>query len=463
VDRGSSVKVSITTLGCRSNQYDSSAISEMLAEARFETVPFPARADAYIINTCTVTGRTDYQSRQLIRKALRLNPEALVIVTGCYAQVSPGEVARIEGVDYVLGNPEKGEIVECIEKGLHPGRAGREQKGPEVKVGPSNPGTPLTLRGASGLNRTRVNLKVQDGCDRGCTFCIVPRARGSSKSLPLDEVLTEIDTLVEKGFKEIVLTGIHLGAYGADLKPRTSIASLLKAIEKRSYTCRFRISSVDPDEVSDELIEFLKSSTSVCNHLHLPMQSGDDTILKRMNRPYTRAYLSERVEKLAASVPGISIGADVLTGFPGEGTEEFENTLSLLKGLPAAYLHVFPYSRRRGTPAALFPEQVDPMTVKERSARLRELDERKREEFYRGFIGTTALVVVEGAKDKATGMPKGRSRNYIPVIIDNGENGENGELGAGGFEGPRPKPPSPTGEVKVLLESSSAEGMKGIL
>jgi threonylcarbamoyladenosine tRNA methylthiotransferase MtaB len=270
-----------------------------------------------------------------------VNPEAVIIVTGCYAQVSPGEVARIGGVDYILGNPEKGRIIEYLEKG-------RRTNGPFRVVGPYESGTPLSLRAATSYkNRTRANLKVQDGCNRRCTFCIVPIARGRSKSLPTHEVLQEIDVLVERGFKEIVFTGIHLGSYGADLLPRTGILSLLKEIEKRSYPCRFRLSSIDPDEVTDELIELLKGASTICNHLHLPLQSGDTGVLKRMRRPYSSEFFAGRVEKLVTSVSGISIGVDVISGFPAEGPEEFENTYSLIKDLPVSYLHIFPYSRRK--------------------------------------------------------------------------------------------------------------------
>jgi threonylcarbamoyladenosine tRNA methylthiotransferase MtaB len=433
-------KVSITTLGCRSNQYDSTALEEMVRGSRFETVPFPGPADAYIINTCTVTAKTDYQSRQQIRRARRVNPDAVIIVTGCYAQVSPGEVARIEGVDYILGNPEKGKIIEYIKKG-------RQSEGPLMAVGPYEPGTPISLRAATSYNRTRVNLKVQDGCNRRCTFCIVPMARGRSKSLPTHEVINEIDVLVGKNFKEIVFTGIHLGAYGADLSPHTSIVNLLKEIEKKGYPCRFRISSIDPDEVTDELIELIKGAKTVCNHLHLPLQSGDNSVLKRMRRPYSSEFFANRVEKLVKSVPGISIGVDVIAGFPGEGTEEFENTYSLIRDLSISYLHIFPYSKRRGTLAAGYTDQVDGKTIKQRCSRLKELDRFKREDFYKGFVGRTAKVIIESKRDTLTGMPKGRTRNYIPVVIENGE-------GWDVFL---------SGEIEVHLIEASSMGMVGRL
>lgn len=401
-------RVAVATLGCKSNQYDSSAIEDALRAGEFAIVPFPAEADAYIINTCTVTAKTDAQSRALIRRVRRLNPSAIVIVTGCYAQVSPDEVKRIEDVDYILGNPQKGNVLECLKKG-------RRTDGPETIVGPDKDGTPLTLRAAASSGRTRVNIKVQDGCNKSCSYCIIPKARGSSKSLPLDDVEREVDTLIGAGYKEIVLTGIHLGAYGADLSAKADISAVLELIEERDWPCRFRISSLDPDEVTEEVIEVIKGAKRICNHLHLCLQSGDNAIIKKMKRPYTRELFAERVGKLAASVPDISIGADVIAGFPGEGSGEFENTFSLLKDLPVTYLHIFPFSRRSGTPAVSYAGQVESRIIKKRCVRLKELDAVKRAEFYKGFIGRSASVLAESAVDNETNVFKGKTTNYIPV------------------------------------------------
>ncbi|MBI5561142.1 MAG: tRNA (N(6)-L-threonylcarbamoyladenosine(37)-C(2))-methylthiotransferase MtaB, partial [Deltaproteobacteria bacterium] len=372
-------RAAVTTLGCRTNQYDSSAIEDFLREAGFTTVPFSESADVYVINTCTVTSRTDYQSRQLIRRAKRKSPDSIVIATGCYAQTSPDEVSNLNGVDYVLGNPEKAMVVECIRKG-------RPAYGPVIIVGAPERGTPLSLRARGPYSRTRVNLKVQDGCNKACSYCIIPRARGTSKSVPLNSVIKEAEGFIEKGFKEIVVTGIHLGAYGRDLVPAITIVDLLREIEKRNYPCRFRLSSLDPDEVTDELIGVLKGSRTVCNHLHLALQSGDDRVLKGMKRPYTSGYFAGRAVKLSEEVPGISIGADVIAGFPGEGEREFENTLNLIKELPLAYLHVFPYSRREGTAACAYPGQLNRGVKKGRAKMLMEIDREKREGFYRVFL-----------------------------------------------------------------------------
>lgn len=402
-------KVAITTLGCKSNQYDSSALEDALRAASFEVAPFSGPADAYIINTCTVTGRTDTQSRQVIRKARKENPGAIVVVTGCYAQVSPDEVKSL-GVDFVVGNPEKERIVEYL--------LGGRRQGITEDLGQWQEGTPWTLRARSSSGRTRANMKIQEGCGRACSYCIIPRARGLSKSLPLNEIEREFDSLVEAGYKEVVLTGIHLGAWGADLSPSTDITTLLELIEKKDYPCRFRLSSLDPDEVTDRLIEILQDAKRVCNHLHLCLQSGDDNIIKRMRRPYTRELFAERIERLVASVPEISVGVDVIAGFPGEGDAEFENTYSILSGLPIAYLHVFPFSKRRGTPAADFKDQVEPRTVKERCSRLQELDRAKRDAFHQNFIGKKAGVLVEGGRDRRSGLLTGRARNYIRVFLE---------------------------------------------
>ncbi len=426
--------VSISTLGCKSNQYDSSALEDSLREAALDVVAFPGPADAYIINTCTVTGKTDHQSRQLIRKIRRENPGSVVIVTGCYAQVSSDEVAKIEGVDYILGNPEKSRVIEFINRGRTASTV--------TLVGPGEEGTPFSLRARSSSGRTRANLKVQEGCNRLCSYCIIPRARGRSKSLALDIVEREIDSLVESGYREVILTGIHLGAWGADLTPPLSLTSILALIEKKDYPCRFRISSLDPDEVTDGLIDIMKTARRVCNHLHLPLQSGDDSVIRRMKRPYTREVFREKVEKVCASVPEVSVGADVIAGFPGEGEMEFENTFSLLKDLPVSYLHIFPYSKRRGTAAAEYDSQVAPKVVKERCERLKRLDAAKRELFYETFLGKSGEVLIETARDKKTGLLKGRSRNYIQVWAGGGDELANTL-------------------VKVRLTGSAHEGMTG--
>ncbi len=403
----------LTTLGCKANQYDSSAIEEALLGLQgYRSVAFPGPADVCIINTCTVTASSDRQSRGLIRRARRVSPEAVVIVTGCYAEVSSEELAGLGEADYVLGNPAKGEIAEYIRRGR------RKSEAPLVGPGARGRGVPWSLRARSASGRTRINLKIQDGCDMSCAYCLIPRARGVSRSLPFADVLTEIDEIAASGFREIIFTGIHLGGWGRDLAGSLNISALLKKIEERKYPCRFRISSIDPDEVTEDFISIIEGADSICRHLHLPLQSGDDKILKLMRRRHDSALFSEKVLALSSRVDGIAIGSDVIVGFPGEGEGEFENTYALLRDLPIAYLHVFPFSPRRGTAAAELSGRVDGVTIKKRCALLRELGEEKKKAFYESFIGTRAEVLIEGVRDKESGLWQGKTGNYINVLFD---------------------------------------------
>ena len=435
------MRVSITTLGCKSNQYDSSAIEDILRQNNFKIARSSASADVFIVNTCTVTGKADYQSRQLIRRARAENPDAIVIVTGCYAQVSAQEVTKIEGVDYIVGNPEKEKILQYINEG--------KRKSPRIEIGEVSRERSLGLRAKGSLGRTRAYLKVQDGCNNSCSYCIIPKARGASRSLPISTILEEIEGLVADGYKEIILTGIHLGAYGLDLIPTVrdltisgnrqdghsaNIATLLREIDRRDYSCRFRISSLDPDEVSDELIEIMVDSRTICNHLHLPLQSGDDNVLQRMNRLYIGRLFTEQVEKIVKMIPDVSIGVDIIAGFPGEGEKEFSNTYNLLNDLPISYMHIFPFSKRKDTEAAGFSNQVDAKSIKERCERLRALDKIMRRRFCEKFIGKRLSVLVEASRDKETGFFMGRSENYIPFLVKDDDAVENQEIDVVGVE-----------------------------
>ncbi len=406
--------IAFTTLGCRTNQYDTTAIEEMCKAEGYVVVPFTEVADGYVINTCTVTNSSDAQSRQVIRQARRKNPEAVILVTGCYAQVSPDEVAGLPEVDYVIANSGKDKVLDYIKKGRNIIGKSKDR----VLKGSKGSGAPIMLRAHNSDSRTRINLKVQDGCNKPCTFCIIPVARGNQVSLPLEEVHKDIEILIGKGFREMVLTGIHIGAYGKDLRPKTNITNLIKSIESKKYDCRFRISSLDPDEVTGELIDVLKNATTICNHLHLPVQSCDDYVLERMKRPYTGTLFAEKVVSLIESVPELSIGTDVIVGFPGEGEKEFENTYNMLEKLPLSYFHIFPYSDRRGTPATGYDKKVDSKVIKERCRRLKELDNIKRKDFYDNFIGADMNVLVESSRAKKSGLLRGRTSNYIPVEFD---------------------------------------------
>ncbi len=406
------IKVAISTLGCKVNQYESTGILEGLDKSIFLQVPFNTKADCYIINTCTVTGRTDYQSRQFIRRAIRTNPDASVIVTGCYAQVAPHDIARIPGVTFVLGNAEKVHIPQIIQNAV---------KGdPQVIV--SDICKARELSGFSPLKfpgHTRAFLKIQDGCNSFCSYCIVPYARGASRSLPESAVLKKIEMLARADYREIVLTGIHLGVYGQDMIPPSNLFNILEYVEKNKIIERLRLSSIEITEITDEMIRLIKKGTTICRHLHIPFQSGDDKILLAMKRNYDSALFKNRLEEICRAIPDIAIGIDVMVGFPGEGEKEFNNTLRLIEELPVAYLHVFPYSERPGTLASRLPGRVNEAVKKRRSEILRDIGKEKRNTFAERFIGEKLTVLVEDKKDKDTGCMKGFSNNYIPVLIRN--------------------------------------------
>ena len=404
--------IAITTLGCKANQFDSALMGACLEGNGFEIVPFHQWADIYIINTCTVTHKADYQSRQLIRRAHRLNPSSLIVVTGCYAQVYPEEVLGIEGVGVILGNAEKTSIANALRNpptGSRPiVRVGDVEKEREIGEGDVY----------RFLGHTRALLKIQDGCNASCTYCIIPRARGRSRSLDPCRTITHLRRLGESGFKEVMITGIHLGIYGFDLSPPTSLAQLCKEIEGMPVSQRIRLSSIEPGDFSPELIQCIASSPKVCHHLHVPMQSGDDDILRRMNRTYDGTFFADLVQTLTHRIPDLNIGVDVIVGFPGEGEKQFRKTYELLEKSDIGYLHVFPYSRRRGTEAYEFSRQVDPETKKARCKALRALGRRKRTAFQHRFLGRELNVLVEAKRDRLTGKLRGYARNYLPVLIE---------------------------------------------
>jgi threonylcarbamoyladenosine tRNA methylthiotransferase MtaB len=403
-------KVAMTTLGCKVNQCESAGIAEAIAVRGMTLVPFEAEADCYIVNTCTVTGRTDDQSRRLIRQAIRRNPAAVVLVTGCYAQRAPEEIARIPGVWIVAGNGEKSRLTEFLDK-LAVG------KGPQVHVGDVLSETKFSSLGATAIpGHTRAFLKIQDGCNALCSYCIVPRVRGWSRSLQPAEIQEGVDSLARRGFREVVLSGIHLGAYGRDLVPATDLTAVVRRIVEERPIERLRLSSIEPREITDELLSLIGPPGIICRHLHIPLQSGDDGILAAMNRDYDAAFFRDLIRSILATIPGIAIGIDVMVGFPGETEAAFANTLRLVEELPFAYFHGFPFSRRPGTPAAVMPGQVPEADKKRRVERLRTIGAEKRRTFAETFIGAPLAVLIEGKKDKSTGFFTGFSDNYIPVV-----------------------------------------------
>jgi threonylcarbamoyladenosine tRNA methylthiotransferase MtaB len=405
------ITVAIATLGCKVNQFESEALMSALEQKGYGIVPFDEGADITIINTCTVTHRADFQSRQMIRRAFRSNPKSLIIVTGCYSQVEPEVMTKIEGVRYLLGNKEKGQIPELLP-------LMQKDELPQIQVSDIQKETVFWDIPLHSFQRhTRAFLKIQDGCDAHCSYCIVPYARGPSRSLPPEKLIEHLRVLKEKRFKEVVLTGIHIGSYGMDLTPPFPLEKLLRRIEEEKIPDRIRLSSIEPLDFSADLISFLSQSTKVCPHLHIPIQSGDDEILRLMNRNYDHFLLLDLIQKLHQSIPKLAIGADVIVGFPGETEEKFEHTYELIKSLPFSYLHIFPFSKRKGTPASQFPWRVDEAVIKKRAEKMRELGKKKRQAFYHQFLHQELRVLVEDRREKETGRWKGFSRNYIPVSL----------------------------------------------
>lgn len=407
-----------TTLGCKVNQYESDAISESLRKSGFTHADKGTHADVCIINTCTVTGKASMQSRQAIRKIIRMHPKARVIVTGCYSQVEREEIKKIEGVHDVVPHDDKQRIPDIIVS-QNPVFSIREDKTTNNSL--DNNACKATIfremPSTSPGKRTRPFLKIQDGCNSYCSYCIVPYTRGRSRSMLPESVLTKALHLKQSGYKEIVLTGIHLGAYGRDLTPQTNLLEILKTLVNQQAIGRLRLSSIEPGEISDEMIKIVSRTDMICNHLHIPLQSGDDNILKRMNRPYTTSLFEDSIKKIRHMIPDAAIGTDILTGFPGETDQEFDNTYALIEKLPITYLHVFPFSPRKGTKACDFEHQVPPDISKERSQRLRSLGKNKKLQFYSSMIGKDVEVLIENQRDRKTGLLKGLSSNYIKVLV----------------------------------------------
>jgi len=412
------VTVAFATLGCKLNQYDTTELQALLEARGLRTVAFEEPAQLYVINTCTVTARADGSARQAIRRAVARNPDALVVVTGCYAQTSPNEVAAIPGVDAVLGTGERHVLPELL------GTLAKRAR-PVVRVGdvfaPRGPAPVIPLRRfAPGY--TRAFVKVQDGCQHRCAFCIVPFARGRSRSQPLAVILEQVEALVEAGYGEVVLTGVDLGHYGWDLGPRQSLAALVRRLLGVPGLGRLRLSSILPAYFTDELIETLRGEPRICRHLHVPLQSGADRILHAMRRPYNQRLYRHLVERLADAMPGLGLGTDLITGFPGETAAEFAATVDLVRELPFSYLHVFSYSDRRGTEAArLAIPRVPADEVRRRTTRLRQLGAERQRAFRRAQVGREVEVLVLEHRAEDAGRLVGLTDNYLEVAFEGPE------------------------------------------
>ncbi len=427
------MKVAFHTLGCKVNQYETEAMGKLFESAGWEISSEIESADVVVVNTCTVTSLSSQKSRQIIRRSGRLNENAILIVVGCYAQNEPEEVAKIEGVDIVIGTKDRVKIVEFAQNAL-------KNRGEKIlKVGATDDISDFEELPHS-PHRTRAFLKIEDGCNNFCSYCIIPYVRGRVRSRSPESIRRECEELKNAGYKEIVLTGIHIGAYGRDFKDGTTLADAVKIVLDTANPARLRLGSVESAEMTEELINLIKTDPRICNHVHLPLQSGSDEILKAMRRPYTTKIFAELVNRLAEEIPEISIGTDLIVGFPGETEELFDETRKFLETLPLSKIHVFPYSLREGTSAAKMKNQIDAKTKKRRTAQILEIAENKTKNFAAQFVNRTVEIIPETNTD---GIFDGLTKNYIRVFAP-----VSGEIQAGEF-------------AKVKISGQVKDGLTG--
>ena len=406
------------TLGCKVNQFETETMEGLFKKAGYAIGRFDEPADAYVINTCSVTSLGDRKSRQIIRRAHRENPDAIIAVCGCYAQTAPEVIQSIEGVSVVLGTKERSRIVEYVEQAMRE----KTQVVNVTDVMQSKTFEDIPLYDMP--ERTRAFLKIEDGCENFCSYCIIPYARGPVKSRQPVHIREEAEKLVAAGFREIVLTGIHLGAYGRDLAPMTladgttrkiTLADACREVLAVKGLKRLRLGSLESLELSPELFELIRTDERFCAHLHLPLQAGSDQVLHDMNRHYDTAGFARLIENVEREVPGIAVSTDIIVGFPGETEELFADGLKFVERMNFSRMHVFPYSRRSGTPAARRKDQVPEPVKKERVHRMQALADRKSKEFHEQFLGKTMRVLFETTKD---GITDGLTDNYIRVYTD---------------------------------------------
>lgn len=399
------------TLGCKVNQYETEAMIELFKNEGYEICDFSEKADVYVINTCSVTHMGDRKSRQMIRRAKKQNPKAVIAVSGCYSQTAPEEILSIDGVNLVIGNKGRNKITSLIEN------LTCESKVNAVSdIMSTHDFEELHIENYT--DRTRAYIKIQDGCSQFCSYCIIPYARGPVRSRPESEIISEIEKLTKKGFTEIILVGIHVASYGKDLK-NTSLEDLLIKVDKIEGVKRIRMSSIEPMTLNKEFVEKVKASTKLCPHFHISLQSGCDETLKRMNRHYTTDKYLEIVNGLRDAFSECAITTDVMVGFPGETDEEFDKTAEFVKKADFAEAHVFMYSQRKGTPAAKRPDQIAPQIKEERSKKIIELTNQSRDKFLSQFVGQVKEVLFEQI---VGGYFEGKTANYITVRIKTNEN-----------------------------------------
>ena len=407
-------KIAFYTLGCKVNQSDTASMEGIFRRAGYEVVDFGSPADVYLINTCVVTNTGQRKSRQIINRAVRHNPLSLIVVTGCYPQTAPEEVRAIAGVDVIIGNQERARIVELVEQAL-------ENKQTEIldNVQKMTVDTKFEELGVgTETDKTRAFLKIQEGCNQYCTYCIIPYARGPLRSRSLESIRSEVAKLVEAGYKEVVLIGIHLGCYGKELAKEGKHITLYDAVQavlSVEGMCRVRLGSLESVEVEPRLLELMANEPRLCKHLHLPLQSGCDKILQAMHRPYDTARFTQLLQQIRAQVPDVAITTDIIVGFPGETEEDFATTLAFAEKCGFAKMHIFPYSKRKGTPAEKMPNQVDEAVKGERAARLAAVDEKLHQAMLKQMVGKTEEVLFAQPVD-AVHM-EGLCGPYLRVVV----------------------------------------------
>ena len=404
------MKVAFTTLGCKVNQFETEVMEGLFKEKKYEIVNFEEVADVYVINTCSVTHLGEKKSRQLIRRAIKNNNKAIVAVVGCYSQVAADEIAKIEGVSLIVGTKERKNIVTLVETVL------KEHQPLQVVEDVMDYHEFEDIPLLNNPDRTRAFLKIQDGCSNFCTYCIIPYTRGPLKSRKLDSILSEAEKLLESGFKEIVLTGIHLGAYGKDLADEIALVDVVKALLDNEKLTRLRLGSLESIELDQEILEIMNQDQRLCRQLHLPLQSGSDKILKKMNRNYTTGEFKALVDNIYAKVPGVAITTDVIVGFPGENSTDFNEAVEFIKNMNFSKIHIFPYSKRKNTPAANYAEQVSEDEKKKRSVYLKEISDMASAKYRNKMLNTTVEILVENiTPDYAEGL----ASNYVKVYCEN--------------------------------------------
>lgn len=407
-------KIAFYTLGCKVNQSDTASMEGIFRRAGYEVVDFGSPADVYLINTCVVTNTGQRKSRQIINRAVRHNPLSLIVVTGCYPQTAPEEVRAIAGVDVIIGNQERARIVELVEQAL-------ENKQTEIldNVQKMTVDTKFEELGVgTETDKTRAFLKIQEGCNQYCTYCIIPYARGPLRSRSLESIRSEVAKLVGAGYKEVVLIGIHLGCYGKELAKEGKHITLYDAVQavlSVEGMCRVRLGSLESVEVEPRILELMANEPRLCKHLHLPLQSGCDKILQAMHRPYDTARFTQLLQQIRAQVPDVAITTDIIVGFPGETEEDFATTLAFAEKCGFAKMHIFPYSKRKGTPAEKMPNQVDEAVKGERAARLAAVDEKLHQAMLKQMVGKTEEVLFEQPVD-AVHM-EGLCGPYLRVVV----------------------------------------------